>query len=195
MLRLRPPLLERAQALFGGNEWNGAAHSPRLETIFVPAVDWCATFKKDASPPDAEKEHTHGFYFGGEMNFDKWGQARGWLTAFDAASGKMKWRYAASKPLLGAVTATAGDVVLTGELNGDLIALDGKSGKVLFRGGVGGPIGGGVVTDLARNVQHVAVVSGYVGVFNTLAPEIGGSNPTISVFRLLVLSQTVISRS
>ena len=118
------------------------------------------------------------------MNFDEWGQARGWLTAFDAASGKMKWRYSASKPLLGAVAATAGDVVLTGELNGDLVALDGKSGKVLFRGGVGGPIGGGVVTYAARNVQHVAVVSGFVGVFNTLAPEIGGSNPTISVFRL-----------
>jgi alcohol dehydrogenase (cytochrome c) len=171
---------------FGGNEWNGAAHSPRLETIFVPAVDWCATFKKDPSPPDAEKEYTtaNGLYFGGEMNFDKWGQARGWLTAFDAASGKMKWRYAASKPLLGAVTATAGDVVLTGELNGDLVALDGKAGTVLFRGNVGGPIAGGVVTYLARNVQNVAVVSGYVGVVNIFAPEIGGSNPTISVFRL-----------
>ena len=69
-------------------------------------------------------------------------------------------------------------------MNGDLVALDGKSGKVLFRGGVGGPIAGGVVTYAARNIQHVAVVSGYVGVFNTLAPEIGGSNPTISVFRL-----------
>jgi alcohol dehydrogenase (cytochrome c) len=118
------------------------------------------------------------------MNFDQWGQARGWLTAFDAASGKMKWRYAASKPLLGAVTATAGDLVLTGELNGDLVALDGKSGKVLFRGDVGGPIAGGLVTYVARNVQQVAVVSGYVGVFSIFAPEIGGSNPTISVFRL-----------
>jgi alcohol dehydrogenase (cytochrome c) len=169
---------------FGGNEWNGATYSPKLETIFVPATDWCATFKKNPTPPDAEKEHTRGFYFGGEMNFDNWSQARGWLTAFDAASGKMKWRYSAPKPLLGAVTATAGDVVLTGELSSDLVALDGKLGKVLFRGGVGGPIGGGVVTYAARNVQHVAVVSGFVGVFNTFAPEIGGSNPTISVFRL-----------
>jgi len=118
------------------------------------------------------------------MNFDKWGQAHGWLTAFDAPSGKMKWRHAASKPLLGGLTATAGDVVLTGELNGDLVALDGKSGKVLFRGEVGGPIAGGVATYVVRKVQHVAVVSGYAGVFNTLAPEIGGSNPTISVFRL-----------
>src|SRR5579863_61715 len=71
--------------------------------------------------------------------------------------------YAASKPLIGAVTATAADVVLTGELNGDLVALDGKSGKVLFRGDLGGPIAGGVATYVARNVQHIAVVSGYVG--------------------------------
>jgi alcohol dehydrogenase (cytochrome c) len=106
------------------------------------------------------------------MNFDKWSQARGWLTAFDAASGKVKWRYAASKPIIGSVTATAGGVVLTGELNGDLVALDGTSGKVLFRGSVGGPIAGGVVTYVARNVQNVAVVA------------IGGSNTTISVFRL-----------
>ena len=171
---------------FGGTEWNGAAHSPRLRTIFVPAVDWCAAFKKDASPPDAEKKYTttNGLYFGGDMKFDEWDRARGWLTAFDAASGKRKWRYAASKPLLGAVTATAGDVVLTGELNGDLVALDGKSGKVVFRGNVGGPIAGGVATYVARNVQHVAVVSGYVGVFSFYAPEIGGSNPTINVFRL-----------
>ena len=58
---------------FGGDEWNGGAYSPRLETIFVPATDWCAGVKKNPSPPDAEKEHTHGFYFGAEMNFDEWG--------------------------------------------------------------------------------------------------------------------------
>ena len=56
-------------------------------------------------------------------------------------------------------------VVLTGKLNGDLVALDGKSGKVLFHARVGGPIGGGLVTYAARSVQHVAVVSGFVGIF------------------------------
>ena len=59
-----------------------------------------------------------------------------------------------SSPLLGGVTATAGDVVLTGDLNVDLVALDGESGQVLFRGGVGGPIAVGVVTYGARYVQH-----------------------------------------
>jgi hypothetical protein len=32
--------------------------------------------------------------------------------------------------------------------------------------------------------QHVAVVFGFVGVYNTIAPEIGGANPTVMVFAL-----------
>ncbi len=76
----------------------------------------------------------------------------------------------------------AADVVLTGELNGDLVALDGKSGKVLFRGGVGGSIGGDVVTYAARGVQHVAIVSGFVRVFNSFAPDVGGANTTVTIF-------------
>jgi alcohol dehydrogenase (cytochrome c) len=126
----------------------------------------------------------HGFYFGGTMNFDKWDKARGWLTAFDAVSGKQRWRYAASKPIIGAVSATAGNVVLTGEVTGDFIVLDARSGKILYRDNVGGPIAGGVITFSARGVQNVAVVSGYVGIYNTMAPELGGGNTTVTVFRL-----------
>ena len=73
---------------------------------------------------------------------------------------------------------------LRGELNGDLVALNEKSGKVLFCGGVGGSIGGGVVTYAARGVQNVAIVSGFVGVFNSFAPDVGGANTTVIIFRL-----------
>ena len=85
----------------------------------------------------------HGFYFGGEMHLDPWEQARGWLTACGASSGEMRWRYASSKPLIGAVTATAGNVVMTGELTGDLLVLDARVGRMLFRENIGGPIAGG----------------------------------------------------
>jgi hypothetical protein len=36
----------------------------------------------------------------------------------------------------------------------------------------------------ARGVQNVAIVSGYVGIYNTMAPEIGGGNTTVTIFRL-----------
>jgi alcohol dehydrogenase (cytochrome c) len=75
-------------------------------------------------------------------------------------------------------------VVFAGELTGDLLALDAKTGKVLLRSALGGPAGGGVVTYSAGGVQNVAVVSGFVGVYNLVAPEIGGGNTTVTVFRL-----------
>jgi len=63
----------------------------------------------------------------------------GRLTAFDASTGQEKWRYEAAKPLIAGVTATAGDLIFTGELSGELLALDARSGKVLLRIDLGGP--------------------------------------------------------
>jgi alcohol dehydrogenase (cytochrome c) len=168
----------------GGEEWNGSAYSAKQNLLVVPATDWCAEFNKDATAPDPQKEHTRGFYFGGETKFDPWSAARGRLTAFDASSGRERWRYDAAKPLVAGVTATEGDLVFTGELTGDLLALDAGSGKVLLRRDLGAPAAGGVVTYSARGVQNVAVVSGFVGVYNLVAPEIGGGNTTVTVFRL-----------
>jgi alcohol dehydrogenase (cytochrome c) len=168
----------------GGQEWNGSAYYAKQNMLIVPATDWCAEFNKDATAPDPEKEHTHAFYFGGQTKFDPWSAARGRLTAFDASTGHEKWRYDAAKPMVAGVTATAGDVIFSGELTGDLLALDAQTGKVLLRSPLGGPAGGGVVTYSARGVQNVAAVSGYVGVYNLVAPEIGGGNTTVTVFRL-----------
>jgi alcohol dehydrogenase (cytochrome c) len=168
----------------GGEEWNGSAYYVKQNLLIVPATDWCAQFNKDATPPDPQKEHTNGFYFGGETKFDPWSAARGRLTAFDAATGHEKWRYDAAKPLIAGVTTTAGGLIFTGELTGDLLALDARSGKVLLRRQLGGPAGGGVVTYSALGKQNVAIVSGLVGVYNLVAPEIGGGNTTVTVFRL-----------
>jgi alcohol dehydrogenase (cytochrome c) len=168
----------------GGQEWNGSAYHVKLNLLIVPATDWCAEFKKDAVPPSPEKEHTHGFYFGGETKFDPWSAAHGRLTAFDASTGKEKWRYDAPKPMIAGVTTTEGDLIFTGELTGDLLALDARTGKVLLRSPIGGPAGGGVVTYNARGQQNVAIVSGFVGVYNMIAPDIGGGNTTITIFRL-----------
>jgi alcohol dehydrogenase (cytochrome c) len=169
----------------GGNEWSGAAYSAKSHTLFSPATDWCYRVRRDKAAPDPAAHKKKGFYFGGQFKFTDWKtDAKGWLTAFDAATGKRLWRYRAAKPLVGAVLATGGDLVFSGDLNGDLHALDAKTGKVLYTHNVGGPLGGGLVSYQASGQQYVASVSGYVGVFNQVAPELGGANPTITVFAL-----------
>jgi alcohol dehydrogenase (cytochrome c) len=169
----------------GGHEWNGSAYDPKLNALFVPATDWCGDVRVSAEPPKIEEDNTKGpFYFGGDAKLGAWKEASGWLTAFDASTGKEKWKYHARKPMIGGVVATAGNLVFTGELDGTFEAFDANTGKVIYTHDVGGPVGGGVVSYSAQGKQHIAVVSGFVGLYNQVAPELGGVNPTITVFAL-----------
>jgi alcohol dehydrogenase (cytochrome c) len=62
-----------------------------------------------------------------------------------------------------ALTPTAGQVVLTGDLDGNLLVLDARNGKELYRFNTGGPIAGGIVTYQQHGKQYVAVASGNSG--------------------------------
>jgi PQQ-dependent dehydrogenase (methanol/ethanol family) len=170
----------------GGNEWNGAAYSPKLNMLVVPSNDqWCSQILKDTEPPSSEKSNAGGKYFGGPLDHGPYSEARGRLTGFDASSGKERWRYESPTPMVAGVALTGGDLVFTGEVGGYFDALDARMGKVLLHFNLGDTIQGGVITYSAHNVQYVAVVSGDGAVINKMTiPEISGGNPTVSVFAL-----------
>lgn len=136
----------------GGAEWNGAAFDPDSRLIMVNSVEWCATFKRQ----NADQPNT----FGGSITFDPEDKAKGWLRAFDAGTGKPRWIYEATSPMLAGVTPTAGGVTFTGSTDGDFVVLASRSGKTLYRFFTGGSIGGGVSTYEAAGQQYVAVASG-----------------------------------
>jgi len=169
----------------GGSEWNSAGYNPRLNLLVVPSNDqWCSQIFKDTEAPSAEKANAgEGPYFGGPIDHDPFPQARGRITAFDAATGRERWRYESPTPLVAAIALTASNLIFTGETGGYFDALDARSGKVLLRQNLGDSIQGGVITYSAHNVQRVAVVSGDGGVISTRRmPEVIGGNPTITVF-------------
>ena len=116
---------------------------------------------------------------GGSWQLDP--TAQGWITALDAASGAVRWRYRSSEPVVGAVTTTSGNLVFAGEVGGDFIALDAKNGKVLYRFNTGGGIGGGIVSYALAGKQYVAVASGRPG---TQFLRDNPGTPTLFVFRL-----------
>ena len=171
----------------GGTEWNGAAYSPKLNILVIPSNDnWCSEIQKTSEAPSAEKA-TRGLgpYFGGPMTHPLFSEATAWLTAFDAATGKIRWRYKSPTPMVAGVALTASNLAFTGETGGYVDALAAESGKMLWRMNLNDSVQGGVVTYSTGNTQFLAIVSGDGGVINSKAfPQVVGGNPAVTIFGL-----------
>lgn len=146
----------------GGIEWNGPSYSPATNTLYVNSIDWCTTV---SVAPASKLEGKDGLPWTGSAELRQpFGKPdstrRGWLTAVNADDGRVEWRYASPTPMVAGITATAGGVVFTGDLNGDVLAFDAKSGQILWRSNTGQPIGGGVASYAVGNRQFIAVASG-----------------------------------
>ena len=86
--------------------------------------------------------------------------AKGWLTAFDADNGAVRWKFAAPRPILAGVTPTAGGIVFAADLGGTLYAFDAEKGSTLWQLATGQSMGGGIVSYLAGGKQRVGVATG-----------------------------------
>lgn len=142
----------------GGVEWNGPAYDPQTRMIYVGAVDWCGHYVTTTSKP----EFTPGQLYMGTSYAPVTGSARGWVTAMDAETGKVKWKFHAPQPVVAGVTPTAGGIVLNGDLAGNFYAFDATTGKVLLTLKLTGAIAGGVVTYAVGGKQYVATTSGNI---------------------------------
>ena len=140
----------------GGVQWNGPAYNPGTGMLYVDAADFCS------------------------ITQDPIEKSRGWLTAIDASTGKVAWRYSAERPMLSAVTTTSSNLVFAAGLTGELMAFGAEDGNVLYRFDVGGPITGGIATYLVGQKQYVATMSGAANSFWRAPP---GSS-TVIVFAL-----------
>jgi alcohol dehydrogenase (cytochrome c) len=141
-------------------QWNGPAYSPNANLVYMTGIDWCAQAIKGPSPTYAKGQPYLGWAnaFGTRDPID---QAFGWINAIDPTAGILKWRRRTSSLPLGAVTATAGGLVLTGETSGEFIALADATGEELYKTNLGGAIGGGIITYEASGKQLIAVAAGH----------------------------------
>jgi alcohol dehydrogenase (cytochrome c) len=141
-------------------QWNGPAYSPNANLIYMNGIDWCAQVIKGPTPTYVKGQSYLGWAnaFGTRDPLD---QAFGLVNAIDPATGQLKWRYRTSALPLGAVTATAGGFVMTGETNGDFVVLADATGEELYKANLGGAIGGGIITYEASGKQFVAVSAGH----------------------------------
>lgn len=80
--------------VLGGLQWSAPAFHPGANLLFAPAVDWCGTFQK----ADALHDIPGQLYLGGSYTHDPVETSRGWLTAFNAATGEVAWKYQSKRP-------------------------------------------------------------------------------------------------
>lgn len=145
-----------------GVQWNGAAWSPTTELLYVNAIDWCTVFRLGADPKWVATVPYTGLSngWGSNDSIEKWA---GWVNAVDPRTGKMAWRVKWPTPMYAGITPTAGNVLFTGDLNGNFLALDARNGGTLYSFNTGGPIAGGVITYETGGKQYVAVATGHSG--------------------------------
>jgi alcohol dehydrogenase (cytochrome c) len=148
----------------GGVEWNGPAYHRASGTLYVNAIDWCTSVKLQAL------DTLHGapgqpwtgmddaqLAFGKMDPTDRW---KGWVTAIDAETGAIRWKVQTPKPMVAGITATAGGLVFTGNLDGEVLAFDAARGAIVWRKPAGGPIGGGVIVYEAGGRERLAAAAG-----------------------------------
>ena len=140
----------------GGVLWNGPAFDPKRMTLFVGSDDLCMLVKSAPGSAYSPK----GLHLGGSGA--PAGAPSGWVTAVDANTGAVRWKYHAETPVLGGVTATAGGFVMTGDNAGNFLVFESETGKLLRKEPTGGAIAGGVITYMRSGKQYVALTSGNV---------------------------------
>jgi alcohol dehydrogenase (cytochrome c) len=148
----------------GGMEWNGPTYHRASGTVYVNAIDWCTSVRLQRLDTlrGAPGESWTGmddaqFAFGRMDPPDQW---KGWVTALDAETGAIRWKVQTAKPMVAGITATAGGLVFTGDLDGRVLAFDAASGKVLWSHSAGGAIGGGVIAFEAGGKERIAAAAG-----------------------------------
>jgi PQQ-dependent dehydrogenase (methanol/ethanol family) len=141
----------------GGVEYNSPGYDPKLGLLVVGAVDWCYHLTRTDYAP-----WTPGMpYVGGKMDRGD-PEGKGWITALDVKTGKVRWKYNTPAPVIGAVTPTAAGITFVGDTSGRLYAFRTADGKLLRTIDTGGAIAGGIITYRIRGRQYLAVTSGNI---------------------------------
>ena len=94
------------------------------------------------------------------------------FDAYDPLTGEKRWSYKSKYPLLASAVATGGNLVFTGDPEGNFIAFDAESGKVLWTFNTGSGHRGSPITYAVDGVQYIAVPAGWGSAVAGLLPQL-----------------------
>jgi glucose dehydrogenase len=148
--------IEIAPGGAGGSSWSPVAFDARSGLAYVAALHWPMRYQVKQIPASGDKPAVR--YSSLEPSG---GPSWGTLSAIDTRdSGKIQWQVKTEQPLVGGVLATAGDLLFTGEGNGNFNAYDSSTGRLLWQARAAAGVNAPPVTYQVDGRQYIAVAAG-----------------------------------
>lgn len=142
----------------GAKSWNSMAYSPRTGYIYTPTNELCNDITPNATPAREGQ-----FYMNGDFpaNLPKNRTTYSHVDAWDPVTGKRIWSMPYRLVLLSSMLATAGDLVFTGDPEGNFFALDARSGDKLWNFQTGAGHRGAAISYSVNGKQYIATTTGW----------------------------------
>jgi alcohol dehydrogenase (cytochrome c) len=139
----------------GGVEWSPMAVNPNLGLTYAINLHQPMTYHVENSPYPQGK-----LWLGGAFKVipseEQWGN----VTAVDYNTGKIRWQVKTPQPMIGGILATAGNLVFTGEGNGQFKAYDAETGSALWKFQAGAGVNAPPSSYTVDGKQYIAVAAG-----------------------------------
>lgn len=146
--------------ILGGANWSPVSVDQAHQRVFVAAIHAPIKYTLHESP--GKNGNPPIRYAASEPTNDaRWGL----LSAIDLVSGKVLWQVKTAQPLIGGVLATAGNLVFTGEGNGQFNAYNSETGALLWQSKSEAGVNAPPITYTLDGRQYIAVASGGSSIF------------------------------
>jgi alcohol dehydrogenase (cytochrome c) len=142
----------------GAKSWNQMAYSPRTGLVYAPVIEACG----DITATDQQVEEGE-FYASGawQRNLPPGRDTFAHLDAWDPVTSERVWSVPFPYTLMASVLATAGDLVFTGDPEGNFIAFAAATGEELWRFQTGAGHRGSAISYAVDGVQYIATPVGW----------------------------------
>ena len=140
----------------GATNWMSPTFDSRTGLFYVTAREECDIFSTAPQPYEAGHAYYGSAYFPSDESEPYWGA----LRAIDPSTGQIKWEFRHTSPSWSGVLSTAGDLVFTGDSEGNFIALDATSGKPLWHFQTGSAVYAAPIAFALDGKEYVAIAAG-----------------------------------
>ena len=150
-------------AVQGGTNWYSPAYSEKTGLFYVSSWEYSSVYHK------GDPLYTRGNRYVGSLPHGIWPNAMkddaeqqgyGAIRALAPSTGDLEWEFTMTGVGESGILSTAGDVLITGTMEGYMLVLDSFTGENILSLNLGGTVAASPITFTAGGEQRIAAVAG-----------------------------------